>query len=100
MKEHIAECRIIYCSPDGNEILTSVQVGQPHQDDDLKWACDVEIPGVDRLRTIHGADSLHALILATGYLSDRLQHLVSDGASLLSPNNREPAAINDILPRI
>ena len=100
MKQLIAECSIIFCSPDGKEILTSVEVGQPRQDDDLKWVCDVEIPGVDRLRTIHGATSLHALILAIGYLSDRLQHLVSDGASLLSPNNREPAAINDVLPRI
>jgi hypothetical protein len=100
MKELIAECSIIFCPPDGKEILTSVQVGRPRQEDDLKWACDVEIPGVDRPRTIHGTDSLHALILAVGYLSDRLEHLVSNGALLLSPNNREPAAINDILPRI
>ncbi len=100
MKELIAESGIIFCSPDGKEVVTSVQVGQPRQEDDLRWACDVEIPGVDRPRTIHGADSLHALILAIGYLSDRLEHLVSNGGSILSPNNREPAAIDDILPRI
>jgi len=100
MKEPIAESSIIFCSPDGKEVVTSVQVGQPRQGDDLKWVCDVEIPSVDRLRTIHGANSLHALILAIGYLSDRLEHLVSSGGSILSPNNREPAVINDILPRI
>ncbi len=100
MKVFIAESSIIFCSPNGKEVVTSVQVGQPRQEDNLKWACDVEIPGVDRPLTIHGADSLHALILAIGYLSDRLEHLVSNGGSILSPNNRKPAAINDILPRI
>ncbi len=38
MKELIAESSIIFCSPDGNEVVTSVQVGQPHQEDDLRWA--------------------------------------------------------------
>jgi hypothetical protein len=100
MDKPIANCSIIFREPDGNEIMTSVQLGRLRQEEDMKWACDVEIPGVDRVHTIHGVDSLHALILAAGYLADRLQHFVSNGASLLSPDTREPASINEILPRV
>jgi len=96
----IAKSEIIYCSPDGNELTTVVQVGQLRQQRDQRWACDVEIPDVERLRTIHGDDSLHALILAMGFLADRLEYLVNSGASVLSPDTREPAPINEVLPRL
>ena len=96
----IAKSEIIYCSPDGDELVTVVQVGQLRQQRDQRWACDVEIPNVERLRTIHGDDSLHALILAMGFLADRLEYLVNSCASVLSPDTREPAAINEVLPRL
>jgi hypothetical protein len=96
----IAKSEIIYCSPDGNELTTVVQVGQLRQQKDQRWACDVEIPNVERLRTIHGDDSLHTLILAMGFLADRLEYLVNSGASVLSPDTREPAPISQVLPRL
>jgi hypothetical protein len=52
------------------------------------------------LRTIHSVDSLHVLILALGFLADRLEHLVSTGGSVLSPDTREPAKISEVLPRL
>ncbi len=100
MKDPIAESRIIFRWEDGRESPTSVQVGPPYQVDDLQWACDVEIPDVDKLRTIHSLDSLHVLILALGFLADRLEHLVSKGGSVLSPDTGEPARISEVLPRL
>jgi len=99
MKDPIAESRIIFRWEDGRESLTSVQVGPPYQVD-AQWACDVEIPDVDKLRTIHSVDSLHVLILALGFLADRLEHLVSKGGSVLSPDTGEPASISEVLPRL
>lgn len=100
MKNPIADSRIIFCWKDGRETLTSVQIGLPYQAEDDQWSCDVEIPEVDKLRTIHSIDSLHVLILALGFLTDRLEHLVSQGGSLLAPDTREPARISEVLPRL
>ncbi len=96
----IAKSEIIFRSNDGEELTTVVQVGQLRQQDEQRWACDVEIPGVERKRTIHGDDSLHALILAMGFLADRLEYLVAAGTSVLSPDTREPAPISKIVPRL
>ncbi len=100
MKDPIAESLIIFRWEDGRETLTSVQVGPPYQVEDVQWSCDVEIPDVDKLRTIHSVDSLHVLILALGFLADRLEHLVSKGGSVLSPDTGEPARISEVLPRL
>jgi hypothetical protein len=100
MDNPVAQSPVIFIDPHGDEIITAVQLGRPREEETTKWACDVEIPGVDRVRTIHGVDSLHALLLAGGYLADRLQHLVAHGGKLLSPVDRKPASINEILPRV
>lgn len=100
MNTPIASTSIVYVPPDGDEIVTEIQVGQPREDGASSWACEVEIPQVERLRKIHGADSLHALLLALGFLSDRLEYLAENGASFLWPDTREASRIADILPRL
>lgn len=99
MQSPIASTEIVYVPREGDEVMTEIQIGRPHRDGDT-WACDVEMPEVERLRTIHGADSLHALLLALGFLSDRLEYLAEHGASFLWPDTREPSRIADILPRL
>ncbi|HEX7060619.1 MAG TPA: hypothetical protein VF200_01550 [Woeseiaceae bacterium] len=99
MKSPIASTEIVYVPPEGDEITTEIQVGLPRREGD-NWACDVEMPDVERLRTIHGADSLHAMLLALGFLSDRLEYLAEHGAKFLWPDTREPSRIGDILPRL
>jgi hypothetical protein len=96
----IASTEIVYVAPDGDEILTAIQVGLPRAESDSSWACEVEIPDVERVRKIHGADSLHALLLALGFLSDRLEYLSENGATFLWPDTREASRIADILPRL
>lgn len=100
MESPIASTAIVYVPGIGEEIVTEIQVGLPREDGEAAWACDVEMPGVERLRTIHGADSLHALLLALGFLSDRLEYLAGNGAAFLWPDTREPSRIGDILPRL
>ncbi|HEX2139088.1 MAG TPA: hypothetical protein VHG33_05190 [Woeseiaceae bacterium] len=100
MEQPIASTEIVYVPPDGDEVLTEIQVGLPRAEGDSSWACEVEIPDVERLRKIHGADSLHALLLALGFLSDRLEYLSENGASFLWPDTREASRIADILPRL
>lgn len=100
MEEPIASTEIVYVSPAGREVLTEIQVGLPHEEGDTSWACEVEIPNVERSRKIHGADSLHALLLALGFLSDRLEYLSEHGATFLWPDTREASRIADILPRL
>lgn len=100
MKSPIAATAIVYVPVTGEEIATEIQIGAPREESEGTWACDVEMPGVERLRTIHGADSLHALLLALGFLSDRLEYLADHGARFLWPESREPSRIADILPRL
>jgi hypothetical protein len=100
VEEPIASTEIVYVPPDGDEILTEIQVGLPREESDSSWACEVEIPEVERLRKIHGADSLQALLLALGFLSDRLEYLSENGATFLWPDTREASRIADILPRL
>jgi hypothetical protein len=100
MERPIASTEIVYVPDDGDEVVTEIQVGLPREDGVSTWACDVEIPGVERLRKIHGDDSLHALLLALGFLSDRLEFLAENGATFLWPDTRETSRIADILPRL
>lgn len=100
MDSPIASTAIVYVPRNGAEVNTEIQVGLPREEEEASWACDVEIPDVERMRTIHGTDSLHALLLALGFLSDRLEYLAEHGASFLWPDTREPSRIADILPRL
>lgn len=100
MESPIASTAIVYVPRSGTEVVTEIQVGLPREEAEASWACDIEIPDVERLRTIHGADSLHALLLALGFLSDRLEYLAENGARFLWPDTGEPSRIADILPRL
>lgn len=100
METPIATTDIVYVPQDGDEVVTEIQIGLPVEEEERSWACDVEIPGVERLRKIHGVDSLHALLLALGFLSDRLEFLAGNGATFLWPDTRKPSRIADILPRL
>ena len=100
MEKPIASTAIVYVPEVGDEVVTEIQVGLPHEEGASTWACEVEIPDVERLRKIHGADSLHALLLALGFLSDRLEFLAENGATFLWPDTRETSRIADILPRL
>jgi hypothetical protein len=100
LKSPIASTAIVYVPANGAEVVTAIEVGAPREEGEGTWACDVEMPGVERLRTIHGADSLQALLLALGFLSDRLEYLADHGARFLWPESREPSLIGDILPRL
>jgi hypothetical protein len=100
MDSPIASTEIVYVPELGDEVVTEIQVGRPWEEAASSWACEVEIPGVERLRKIHGIDSLHALLLALGFLSDRLEFLAGNGASFLWPDTRERSRIADILPRL
>lgn len=100
MDNPIATTEIVYVPEEGDEVVTEIQVGLPREEAAASWACEVEIPGVERLRKIHGVDSLHALLLALGFLSDRLEFLAGNGADFLWPDTRERSRIADILPRL
>ena len=99
MKDPVAESRFVLRWPDGTELFTSAQVARPVALGPSEWACQVEIPGADPPRMIHGVDSLQALLLATNLLASRLAHLGDRGAVFLSLDRREPMAIADIVHR-
>lgn len=99
MESPIATTEIVYVPASGDEVVTEIQVGRPREEEG-SWACEVEIPGVERLRKIHSGDSLHALLRALGFLSDRLEFLSENGSTFLWPDTRERSRIADILPRL
>ena len=99
MNDPVAETQIIFRRPDDTEIATALQIGRPARLGEMEWACEVEIPGIDKKRSIRGVDSLHALLLAVDFLGSRLQWFGQKGAIFLSPDRREPMSIAEIIPR-
>ena len=96
--EVIAERNLIFVSPDGSEILSSIQIGTPYLNDDHGSCCDFEVPHVVRRRYGAGIDGIRALLLTMSAVEAHLNQLVSKGWKLLWPDTRHetsPAEIFD-----
>lgn len=96
-KEIIAERDLIGINPDGSKFTIMLKIGKPYVVDNIEWACPVGAIGLyQRLREIHGSDSLQALMRALEFLRQLLEYFIDDGGSLLSVDDETPVEIPDI----
>jgi hypothetical protein len=82
--EPVATLELIQVSPDGERKPVRVQIGQPQFDERGSWACPVIITSVsDKVREIHGDDSMQALCLGIQFVRSMLQSALDGGSRLL-----------------
>lgn len=80
----IARLELIEVAPDGERKPIRVQIGQPHFDERGSWACPILITSVsDKVREIHGEDSLQALCLGVQFVQSMLLSVLERGGRLL-----------------
>ena len=71
-EEIIAERKLIFISPDGNESLSSIQLGKPYSSDEHGYCCDIEIPNIKKRRFASGVDAIQAIQLSIFMLASIL----------------------------
>jgi hypothetical protein len=92
--EIIAERSLLFISPDGTEISSSIQIGRPRSDAKHDFRCDFEIPNVEKRRFAAGVDTLQALLLTISLAESILESKRARGWRMLWPDTRD-----EILPK-
>jgi len=94
----VAERNLYAIAPDGREFDLTIRINQPYQSDE-SWACSVAVIGLcDRLRDIHGVDSMQALHLALRLAAQLIDDFVESGGKLYWERGGESVLVNKALP--
>jgi hypothetical protein len=89
MDDPVAILHLVEVWPNGQRVPAQVQIGKPFRDDKGSWACPILITTVDeKIRHIHGEDSMQALCLAVQFGHRMLQQVVDRGGRLLCTGER------------
>jgi hypothetical protein len=85
---------------EGREFELTIAVGEPCETPE-NWVCRASVEGMhERSFNICGVDSWQALQLAYEFSVDRVIDFVEKGGRLLSFEEREPIAPEELLPRV
>ena len=77
--EVLAERSLLFVSPDGDEISSTLQIGAPYVDESHGYCCDFEIPEIEKKRYAAGVDTLQALLLTLSLAESILERRCSQG---------------------
>jgi hypothetical protein len=94
--EVIAERPLIFITPEGSEIASSIQFGRPYQSEKFGCCCDMEIPGVEKRRLSGGVDGVQAIQIAMSLAATLLDIRVSNGWKMLWPDTREEVTVKEM----
>jgi len=82
----IATLQMIQMDSGGERKPVRVEIGKPHYDKRGSWACPVLITNIDdKVREIHGEDSMQALCLGVQFVHRMLLSVRERGHRLLEP---------------
>ena len=95
-EEIIAERKLIFISPDGNESLSSIQLGKPYSSDEHGYCCDIEIPNIKKRRFAPGVDAIQAIQLSIFMLASILDVMKNKGWKILWPDTRHETTAREI----
>jgi hypothetical protein len=80
----VATLQLVELAPDGERKAIEVQIGRPHWDERGSWACPVLVTSIsDKVREIHGEDSMQALCLAVQFVRSMLHSVITRGSRLV-----------------
>ena len=96
MNNVIAERELIFVSPEGKEMLSSLQFGMPYSSERHGYCVDFEIPQIEKLRFGAGVDGIQALLLTMSLAESILASKCSEGWKILWPDSRHETNIEEI----
>ena len=96
MKQFVAERKILFRSPNGNEFVSSILIGIPEKVNEFEWKCSIEIPKVEKIRYAIGIDSLQALVSTLSLAQAILVNRMKKGWELFWPEERHPTTPEEI----
>ncbi len=94
--EIIAERQLLFVSPEGQEILSSIQFGAPYFRESHGYCCDCEVPNIERRPYGAGVDGIQVMLLAMGLVESQLKAKCSKGWRILWPDTRTPTSPREI----
>jgi hypothetical protein len=95
--ELIAERRLTFITPGGDEIASAIQFSRPYLSDEFGICCDMEIPGIEKRRLSAGTDGVQAIQIAMSLAATVVGMLIADGWQVLWPDTREQTTSAEIL---
>ena len=99
MKKVIAHREMIFRNKDGEEMVSQIPIGTPYKKSAYEWACDIEVPGIQKKTPVHGVDSFQSLVLGLNILKAILERFEKQGGTILFPDDKEPISIEEIFSR-
>ena len=95
--EVIAERQLIFVTPEGSEILSSIQFCRPYFSEKYRaYCCDMEIPGVAKRRLSAGMDGVQAIQIAMSLAGTILDLHSRKGWKMLWPDTREEVTVKEM----
>ena len=90
----IVEMPIVWIFPGGERVSGQIAIGVPElvPDGNREAICPITMGGLDgqdRVTHIHGEGTLHALMLALGYIERRIRDSVAQGVRVELPDYRD-----------
>jgi Domain of unknown function (DUF6968) len=94
--EVIAERHLVFVTPEGAEIASSIQFGRPYFTEKFGCCCDMEIPGIEKRRLSGGVDGVQAIQIAMSLAATLLEVRVATGWKMLWPDTREEVTVKEM----
>jgi hypothetical protein len=94
--EVMAERQLLFISPEGKEILSSLQIGHPYVKEAHGVCCDCEVPEILNRTYAAGVDGIQAILLTLSLLESRLTDKCSNGWRILWPDTREATSPREL----
>ena len=95
----VARTHVLGRDADGSIREIRFAIGRPEKISDGAWSCPVEINGLPAVTTgTLGCDSWQALTVAIGLVKQGVLYYLSDGGTLLRPDDEREMAVDDLFP--
>ena len=92
----IAERELLFIAPNGEEILSSIQLGKPYLSEKYGTLCDFEIPKIHKKQFGAGADGIQAIILTMSMVETILSLKIKKGWAMFLPDTKEEVKLHEI----
>ena len=92
----IAERALLFVSPEGVEISSSIQLSKPYVSEKHGTLCDFEIPKVHKKQFGAGVDGIQAIILTMSMVKTILSLKAKKGWKIYWPDTKEEIEVNEI----
>jgi len=92
----IAERALLFLSPNGQEIESSIQLSKPYKSEEYGTLCEFEIPGIHKKQWGTGIDGIQSIILTMSIVKTILELKAKKGWKMYWPDTREEVLPNEI----